>query len=226
MRERRPLRRRHRRDVEGHVGLRRWTRSALNGDCPAATALVGTFLNRSTISYGADMTYSFAGDVSGDIYVSVPAECLASGETCADVEQQLLTEPDFASIGCMSRAWGCDCQQHQPHEEVMEAGTFTVTAAGLLTEVRAGAPPRLMGYCVRGNTLTLSPHHDSAATGEHPRSGTFNFMRMESMGHGPKSRFPEHIRTNPLGLDLVPNIATMVRNVANVVRARRVLRLT
>jgi len=155
------------------------TRSALNGDCPAATALVGTFLYRSTISYGPDMTYSFAGDVAGNIYVSVPAECLASGETCADVEQQLSTEPDFASIGCMSRAWGCDCQQHQPREEVMEAGTFTVTAAGLLTEVRAGAPPRLMDYCVRGNTLTLSPHHDLAATGQHPSSGTFNFMRMD-----------------------------------------------
>ena len=41
------------------------TRSALNGDCPAATALVGTFLYRSTISYGADMTYSFAGNSGG-----------------------------------------------------------------------------------------------------------------------------------------------------------------
>ena len=59
----------------------------------------------------------------------------------------------------------------------MEAGTFSVTAAGLLTEVREGASPRLMDYCVRGNTLTLSPHQDSAAA-EHPISGTLNFMRM------------------------------------------------
>ena len=146
--------------------------------CPAATALMGIFLNGSTISYGADMTYSFAGYVSGDTYVSVPTECLASGETCADVEQQLSTEPDFASIGCMSRESGCDCRRHQAHEEVMEAGTFSVTAAGLLTEVRAGAPPRLMDYCVRGNILTLSPHQDPAAA-EHPITGTLNFMRID-----------------------------------------------
>jgi hypothetical protein len=155
------------------------TRSALNGTCPAATALVGTFLYRSTVSYRADMTYSFAGDVSGDILVSVPTECLASGETCADVEQQLSTEPDFASIGCMSRESGCDCQRHQAHEEVMETGTFSVTAAGLLTEVRADAPPRLMDYCVRGDSLTLSPHQDSAAAGQHTTSGTLNLMRMD-----------------------------------------------
>ena len=152
--------------------------SPLNEVCPAATALGGTFLYRNTITYGDDMTYSFAGDVSGDIHVSVPTECLASGETCADVEQQLSTEPDFASIGCMSSESGCDCQLHQAYEEVMEAGTFSVTAAGLLTEVRADASPRLMDYCVRGDSLTLSPHQDPAAA-EHPTSGTLNFMRMD-----------------------------------------------
>ena len=155
------------------------TRSALDGACPAATALVGIVLARSTISYRADMTYSFAGTVLGDAYVSVPTECLTSGETCADVAQQLSTEPDFASISCMSRESGCECQRRQAPEEVMEAGTFTVTAGGLLTEVSAGTPPRLMDYCVRGNTLTLSPHQDSAAAGQQPSSGTFNFMRMD-----------------------------------------------
>ena len=155
------------------------TRSALSGACPAATALVGIFVNRSTVSYRADLTYSFAGDVSGEVDVSVPTECLASGQTCADVEQQLSTEPDFASIDCLTRESGCDCHRHQAREEVMEAGTFSVTADGLLTEVRAGAPPRLMDYCVRGNTLTLSPHQDSAAVGQHATSGTLNFMRMD-----------------------------------------------
>ena len=153
--------------------------SPLNGDCPAATALVSTYLYRNTISYRADMTYSLAGIASADVYVRVPTECLASGETCADVEQQLSTEPDFVSIGCMSHDWGCDCQRHQVAEETTEAGTFTVTASGLLTEVRAGAPPRLMDYCVRGNTLALSPHHDPAvAAGDHPMSGTLSFTRM------------------------------------------------
>jgi hypothetical protein len=155
------------------------TRSALNEACPAATVLAGIFLNRSTISYRPDMTYSFAGDVSGLVDVGIPAECLASGETCADVEQQLSTEPDFASLSCMSREAGCHCYRNQPREEVMEAGTFSVTADGLLTEVHAGAPPRLMDYCVRGNTLTLSPHQDPAAAGQHPTSGTLNFMRMD-----------------------------------------------
>jgi hypothetical protein len=149
----------------------------VNGTCPAASALVGTFLDRSTLSYRADMTYSFAGYLSDDTFVSVPTECLASGETCADVEQQLSTEPEFASIGCMSRASGCDCQRHR-HEEVMEAGTFSVTAAGLLTEVRADAPPRLLDYCVRGDSLTLSPHQDAEAAGQYRTSGTLTLMRM------------------------------------------------
>jgi hypothetical protein len=65
----------------------------------------------------------------------------------------------------VSTRTGCTCTAVVTPEEAIVGGTYTTTAAGLLTET-GPTDVSLSDYCVKGTTLTISPHPGSAMAGQ------------------------------------------------------------
>ena len=132
-------------------------------DCPGATGTAEGFKVTGAVSYAADLTYTANTTASGTIVVKLPAACLTQQGftlTCAQVQQSLqanLSGSDYSSATC-SGSSDCTCKLGLSPQASASSGTYTTTAAGLLTEVETGGEPSQSDYCVNGSTLTLSPH--------------------------------------------------------------------
>jgi hypothetical protein len=60
-----------------------------------------------------------------------------------------------------------------------ESGTYAVTEAGVLSETPANGMPSQSDYCVKGNTLTVSPSQsvNMGAMGQMGITGTLVFNK-------------------------------------------------
>jgi len=55
--------------------------------------------------------------------------------------------------------------------------TYSTTAAGVLTETATGGTPNDSDYCIKGTTLSLSPHAGSSMAGQGSTSGTITLTK-------------------------------------------------
>jgi hypothetical protein len=136
-------------------------------DCPTATVSSSGLQITGTITYNADKTYTSMATISGKVAVTLPASCLSMGGvtvTCAQLQQLLNTDPSTPTTCTGSSS--CTCTVTQMNQTSTENGTYTTTAAGLLTQTAAGnTTPDESDYCVKGTSMTQSPHAGSTMMG-------------------------------------------------------------
>jgi hypothetical protein len=150
--------------------------------CPTATSSGSTIKATGSVSYNADLTYSSMFTLSGSTSVTLPASCLTSQGitvTCAQLTQAftMLTQTSnapFKSASCANAGSGCTCTIVLSDQTSTASGTYTTSAAGVLTETPTGGTASESDYCVKGNTLTDSPHQsvDMGTMGQMAVSGT------------------------------------------------------
>jgi hypothetical protein len=119
------------------------------------------------------MTYSTTTTSSGTATINFPASCLTQQGatiTCAELGALLMQSGTGATGSCTGTS-SCSCTITLQNQTGMEMGTYTTTPAGLLTLTPTGGTVTQDDYCVKGSTLTISPH--SAADG----SGTLTFTK-------------------------------------------------
>jgi hypothetical protein len=133
-----------------------------DSSCPAATVSGSSFTVTGEITYNADLTYTQDGTTTGSVSVSLPAACLTTNGvtlTCSQLNQALMAAmPSAGSTSCVAAGSGCTCTVALSAQPTTEAGTYTTTAAGLLTTIPTGGTASSDDYCIKGTTLTESPH--------------------------------------------------------------------
>jgi hypothetical protein len=148
-------------------------------ECPGETVSVVDLKETGTVTYKADNTYSAMTSVSGTIVIGLPKSCLSQGGltlTCAQLNQVLAQstagDPTAPKVTCVEAGASCSCTMTLPPTPSSESGTYTTTAAGLLTQQPTNGDSSAVDYCVKGQTLTISPHADSSMMGMSGISGT------------------------------------------------------
>lgn len=141
---------------------------SLMTDCAGETAAAVGWAITGSVTYKADMTYASTSTITGKVVIGLPASCLTTQGltlTCDQLTQ--LLQPDLATQGfqsgqCVSSGGGCSCTLAIIPMSGVANGTYSTTAAGVLTELDSGgATPDVSDYCVSGAKLTLSPHAGS-----------------------------------------------------------------
>jgi hypothetical protein len=140
--------------------------------CPEQTSEAKNLTATGNLTFGADLSYTSNATLAYDVVITQPKSCLMVQNitlTCDQLQQaveaKLATTP-FRSVACVAAAaGGCACTLQGASQMISGAGTYTTTGAGLLTETPTGEAPDDSDYCVKGSTLTLSPHGDSSNTG-------------------------------------------------------------
>jgi hypothetical protein len=150
--------------------------------CPSATYGASNVQVSGSITYNADLTYTSMSTIGGSTSVTLPASCLTTQGitlTCAQLTQGFATltqmsNAPFKSASCAAAGSGCTCTIVLNDQTSTESGTYTTSAAGVLTETPAGGTPSDTDYCVKGNTLTESPHQsvDMGMMGQMTVTGT------------------------------------------------------
>jgi hypothetical protein len=147
----------------------KYTGSMMTDFCPTATIGATHFDITGSETFGADGTYTSAVTIAGSVTVNFPASCLMVNGltlTCAQLNQVFATMPDpsIKSFNCVGTS-GCACTVAPADQVTNSAGTYTTTGAGLLTETPTGGAPDQTDYCIKGSTMTLSPHNASGMMG-------------------------------------------------------------
>ncbi len=149
--------------------------TASSDSCPDQKVTATDLKMSGSITYGGDMTYNSSVTVDLSVTLLVPGSCLMRDGitlTCAQVEQGLKADADLGSATCSAVGPDCSCTLVSAPEVQMESGTYTTTASGTLTQRRAsGTEDDASDFCVKGSTLTLSPH-DSSMMGSPAVSGS------------------------------------------------------
>lgn len=133
-------------------------------DCDGVTTRASGFKVTGDITYRADGTFSRNSTVTGNVVVTIPSACLVTNGitlTCAQIQQASASNlaDEYTSIKC-SGSSSCTCTAALAPVTSTATGTYSTTAAGLLTETDAGGAPEQSDYCVKGSTLTESSHAD------------------------------------------------------------------
>lgn len=153
--------------------------SMLDSQCPTATASSSGLTITGSITYNADGTYASTSTVSGTIHVTLPPSCLTSNGvtlTCNQINQLFQSNPTpGVTLNCTGST-SCDCRETLSAQTSSETGTYTTTAAGLLTDTPTGGTASETDYCVKGTTMTQSPHAGSAMMGQ-TVSGTITLTK-------------------------------------------------
>jgi hypothetical protein len=141
-----------------------------SASCPEQTSDAKNLKVTGNVTYGADLSYTSNFTLAFDVVVAQPKSCLTKQNitlTCAQLQQGVeaqLAMTAFTSVNCAAAAGGgCACTFRGASQTISNAGTYTTTGAGLLTETPTGGAPDDSDYCVKGSTLTLSPHGDANA---------------------------------------------------------------
>jgi len=156
--------------------------SMVSMSCPAETVSASGVAIKGTVTYNADLTYSTNTTMSGNVVFNLPASCLShdGGAVSCDELTQILegaTMMMYQSITCVGAGSGCRCTFVLVDQASTETGTYSTTPAGLLTETAMGGTPNESDYCVKGTTLTESPHAGSAMAGQASISGTITLTK-------------------------------------------------
>jgi hypothetical protein len=152
--------------------------SMFDSSCPGATIGNVNLKIVGTATYNADLTYTSSATFSGSESVTLPASCLTvngSTATCAQLTQTLAGNPGFKSATCTGSG-GCTCNVVLNDETTNDTGTYTTTAVGVLTETPTGGAASQSDYCIKGKTMTNSPHAGSAMMGV-SQSGTITLTK-------------------------------------------------
>jgi len=153
--------------------------SAVDSECPTATAHSSALTITGTITYNADGTYTSSSTLSGSFSVSLPSSCLTSNgvtATCDQLNQAFQSSPTpGVTLHCTGSS-SCSCTETIANQTSSETGTYTTTAAGLLTDTPTGGTADQTDYCVKGTTMTQSPHAGSAMMGQ-AVSGTITLTK-------------------------------------------------
>jgi hypothetical protein len=136
-----------------------------NPSCPGETVKASGVTATGTATYGSDGTYSTNFTINGSAILTIPGSCLKSGNimlTCDQLQQSLsgAATDSFSAVTCSASGDGCSCTLTLKPTPSMSNGTYTTTAAGVLTET-TGSGSDQNDYCVKGSTLTISPHAGS-----------------------------------------------------------------
>lgn len=136
--------------------------------CPGTTARASDWNVTGSITFADDLTYSSMTIVSGNVIVTLPATCLTQqGVTlsCAQLQDALestVADSGFSSARCsVSAGNGCACTLGLHPIPSSVSGTYTTTAAGVLTQSPTGGTSSKSAYCVQGSTMTLAPEEMS-----------------------------------------------------------------
>ena len=152
---------------------------AASTSCPQETVAASNLHVAGSVTYRADGTYSRSSTVSGTIDVTLPPSCLATGgttTTCAQLNDYFQTN---ATPGVSLRCSGsttCTCTETITSQTSTDSGTYTTTSAGLLTDTSTDTTTDQTDYCVKGSTMTQSPHAGSGMMGQ-PVSGTITLTK-------------------------------------------------
>ncbi len=151
--------------------------------CPEQTSTAKNLRATGNATYGADLTYTSNATLTYDAAITQPKSCLTVQNitlTCDQLQQSVearLAMTPFTSVSCKATAnGGCACTFSGASQTISDAGTYTTTGAGLLTQTPTSDPPDESDYCVKGSTLTLSPHADTSMMGP-SISGTITFTK-------------------------------------------------
>lgn len=132
--------------------------------CPTATVSTPKVSITGSATFNADKTYTENDTTSGTADLTLPASCLTSGGitlTCAQFSQafaQVVADPTsgIKSATCAGSS-SCTCHLVLADTSSTEMGTYTTTAAGVLTQTPNGGTASDSSYCVSGTKLTESP---------------------------------------------------------------------
>jgi hypothetical protein len=152
--------------------------SMVDTGCPTATASASNLTIDGSFTYNADGSYTSTASVSGSVRVSLPQSCLTSNGvtiTCDQVNQALQNDPTAGVTLSCTGSLSCTCTETISNETSTETGTYT-TAAGVVTQTPAGGTASESDYCVKGTTMTQSPHASSTMMGE-VESGTITLAK-------------------------------------------------
>jgi hypothetical protein len=138
-------------------------------ECPSATVTSSHLQVTGTLTYNADMTYTSSGTLSGSVVAMIPASCLVFGGltvTCAQINQVFPNDPTSGLTVSCTGSSSCTCTETFTNAASAESGTFTTTAAGLLTTTSSDGSVGESDYCLKGTTLIESPHAGSTTMGQ------------------------------------------------------------
>jgi hypothetical protein len=143
--------------------------SAASTSCPTETVDTTNLKFAGTLTYNADMTYTENGALTGSEIVVLPLSCVtlpnaATATTCEQLGTTLMATPN-QSITCIGSSV-CTCKVVFSNQTFKTTGTYTMTAAGVLSETPMSGLPSQFDYCVKGKTLTLSPQASAVMMGQ------------------------------------------------------------
>jgi hypothetical protein len=108
----------------------------------------------TTLTFNADMTFSWNLHITESGTVSLPAACLSpGGGPCSGLSGRLISNPSVeASQTCTSAAsGGCTCDVSVREAESLE-GTYSTAGTEVTLTPTTGQPVET-GYCVQGTVL-------------------------------------------------------------------------
>jgi hypothetical protein len=139
-----------------------------NTFCPSASTGSSQIHATGNMTFRSDMTYTTSTTISGTVNVTIPASCLNQNGiqlTCAQLTQAFKQDPMLANSSCAGGTT-CVCNIAIPSQTQTESGMYTTTAAGTLTFMPTTGTGESDDYCVKGNTLYLSPSAGSTMMGQ------------------------------------------------------------
>jgi hypothetical protein len=119
-----------------------------------------------TVTYNADLSYSWTFAASSTGTTFLPQSCFGQAglpATCEELNAlfQSTVTANLTATCTADGAGNCTCNVRETVPATTQSGTYSANAAGLLTQSPTGGASTLSDYCVRGSTLTLSPHSDA-----------------------------------------------------------------
>jgi len=153
--------------------------SMSNSFCPSVTSSGSNLTIRGTVTYNADGTYSTNATIGGSITVYLPPSCLTTNGvtvTCDQLNQEFASNPTAGITFTCSGSSGCSCVETIAAEASSATGTYTTTSAGVVTTTDADGSISQSDYCVKGTTMTQSPHAGSTMMGT-AESGTITLTK-------------------------------------------------
>jgi hypothetical protein len=119
-------------------------------------------------TYNVDGTYTQTATTTATVRLFYPQSCLTSGGvtlTCEQLNQAVQANPTpGVTLNCTGTS-DCSCTETISGQTSTESGTYTTTTDGLLTQTPTSGTASTSDYCVKGNTMTQSPHPGSYGMG-------------------------------------------------------------
>ena len=138
--------------------------------CPGEAIDFSGYKVGGEMTFAADKTYSFTLTANGFATITTPTACLMQAGatvTCAQLQglyqNAVAANPKvpIQSTACMESGANCTCKFVYSGASFTLTGTYS-TAGGVLTTTDSGSTTNATsGYCVQGDTLTITSDSSS-----------------------------------------------------------------